>query len=243
MPSARLPPPRVRAKHPAMSWFFSYVRSSIGAKQVMALTGLGLLLFAIQHMVGHFAMFSGREAYNSYAAWAQGLGAIKWIVRGGLLLLVILHIATAIALVSQNRAARPQKYAVYRTVRTNFFARTMALTGLVILAFLVYHIAHFTLGFVQPDSFHTLDDKGRYDAYSMFVIGFQNTAILVSYLVAVTLLCFHLAHGASSWLQSLGWKHPKYDPFFDNLCPVLGLVLAVGYAAPPLAVAFNLIKL
>lgn len=226
-----------------MSWFFSYVRSSVGAKQVMAVTGLGLLLFAIGHMVGHFGMFSGRDAYNSYAHFLQSLGALLWIMRGGLVLLVVVHIATAIALVRANSAARPRKYSVYRTVRTSFFARTMALTGLVIFAFIIYHLAHFTLGWVQPDSFHQLDDKGRYDAYSMFVIGFQNVGILISYLVAVTLLSFHLAHGASSWLQSLGWKHPKYDPILDKLGPVLGLVLALGYAAPPLAVAFNLIKL
>lgn len=226
-----------------MSWFVSYVRSSVGAKQVMALTGLGLLLFAIVHMAGHFGMFGGRDAYNSYAHFLQSLGVLKWLARGGLVLLVVVHIATAISLVRANSAARPQKYAVYRTRRTSFFARTMALTGLMVLAFIIYHLAHFTLGFVQPDSFHQLDDKGRYDAYSMFVIGFQSWPILISYLVAVTLLCFHLAHGASSWLQSLGWNHPKYNPIFVKLGPVLGLVLALGYAAPPLAVAFNLIKL
>jgi len=226
-----------------MSWFFSYVRSSIGAKQIMAVTGLGMVLFAIVHMVGHLGMFGGRDAYNAYAHFLQSLGALKWAARAGLVGLVAVHIITAIVLVRANSAARPQKYAVYRTARTSFFARTMALTGLVILAFIIYHLAHFTLGFVQPDSFHTLDDKGRYDAYSMFVLGFQNWAILASYLVAVTLLSFHLTHGASSWLQSLGWKHPKYDPLLEKLGPLLGLVLAIGYAAPPLAVAFNLIKL
>lgn len=226
-----------------MSWFFSYVRSSVGAKQIMAVTGLGLVLFAIVHMVGHLGMFAGRDAYNAYAHFLQSLGALKWAARAGLVAIVVIHIITAIVLVRANSAARPQKYAVYRTTRTTFFARTMALTGLVILAFIIYHLAHFTLGFVQPDAFHNLDDQGRYDAYSMFVIGFQNWVILGSYLIAVTLLSFHLTHGASSWLQSLGWKHPKYDPILDKLGPVLGLVLALGYAAPPLAVAFNLIKL
>ena len=94
-----------------------------------------------------------------------------------------------------------------------------------------------------PASFHTVDAKGRYDAYSMFVIGFQNIPILVSYLVAVTLLSFHLAHGASSWLQSLGWRHPKYDAVLTKLGPVLGATLALGYAAPPLAVLFKIIQL
>lgn len=226
-----------------MSWFVSYVRSSIGAKQIMAVTGLGLLLFAIVHMVGHFGMFAGRDAYNTYAHTLQSLGALKWAARGGLVAILLIHVITAISLVAANNAARPQKYAVYRTRKTTFFARTMTMTGLVILAFIIYHLAHFTLGWVQPASFHTVDAKGRYDAYSMFVIGFQNIPILISYLVAVTLLSFHLAHGASSWLQSLGWRHPKYDPFFLKLGPVLGLALAVGYAAPPIAVALKLITL
>lgn len=226
-----------------MSWFVSYVRSSIGAKQIMALTGLGLLLFAIVHMVGHFGMFAGRDAYNTYAHTLQSLGALKWAARGGLLAILVIHVATAIALARANAAARPQKYAVFRTRKTSFFARTMTMTGLVILAFIIYHLAHFTFGWVQPEHFHTVDNQGRYDAYSMFVMGFQNLGILISYLVAVTLLSFHLAHGASSWLQSLGWRHPKYDPFFLKLGPVLGLALAVGYAAPPIAVFAKLITL
>lgn len=226
-----------------MSWFVSYVRSSVGAKQLMAVTGLGLLLFALVHMLGHLGMFSGRDAYNAYAHTLQGLGALKWIARGGLLAIFVLHAATGIRLASANRAARPEKYVVQRLTRTTFYARSMALTGLVVLAFIVYHLAHFTLGWIQPDYFHHLDDKGRYDAYSMFVMGFKNVGILISYLVAVTLLCIHLAHGAGSWLQSLGLSHPKYAPITDHAGKVIALVLIVGYLAPPLGVAFNVIKL
>lgn len=226
-----------------MSWFVSYVRSSIGAKQVMALTGLGLLLFAIVHMAGHLGMFAGRDAYNTYAHTLQSLGALKWAARGGLLAIFVVHIISAIALARANSAARPQKYAVFRTRRTTIFARTMTMTGLIILAFVIYHLAHFTFGWVQPAYFHTLDGKGRYDAYTMFVMGFQNIGILASYLVAVTLLSFHLAHGASSWMQTLGLRHPKYDAFITRLGPGLGLLLALGYAAPPIAVYLDLIKL
>ena len=225
-----------------MSWFVGYVRSSVGAKQIMALTGLGLVLFALFHMLGHLGMFSGRDAYNSYAHFLQELGAIKWLARGGLLALVVVHIAMAVALTRANSSARPEKYVRQRYRRTTFAARTMALTGLVVLAFIVYHLAHFTLGWIQPDSFHTLDGKGRYDAYAMFVAGFQRTPILISYLVAVTLLCLHLAHGAGSWIQSLGFSHPKYQPVTAKAGPVIALVLIVGYLAPPLGVAFNLIK-
>jgi succinate dehydrogenase / fumarate reductase cytochrome b subunit len=226
-----------------MSWFISYARSSIGAKQIMAVTGLGMVLFAIGHMIGHFGMFAGRDAYNSYAAFLQGLGAFLWLLRGGLLLLLVVHVAAAVMLVRANQAARPQKYAVLRYRRTTFAARTMALTGLVVLAFLVYHILHFTLGWVQPEYFHLPDDQGRADAYTMFVMGFKSTPILISYIVAVVLLCLHLTHGASSWLQSLGWKHPKYDRVLDKIGPVLAVILIAGYLAPPLAVAFNVIEL
>ena len=129
-----------------MSWFVSYVRSSVGAKHVMAVTGLGLLLFAIIHMLGHLGMFAGRDAYNHYAHTLQGLGALKWIARGGLLFLVAVHIGAGVRLASLNRAARPVKYAVYRTVRTRPWAKWMPWTGLLILAFIVYHLAQLTWG-------------------------------------------------------------------------------------------------
>ena len=226
-----------------MSWFLSYARSSIGAKQIMAVTGLGMLLFAVVHMLGHLGMFSGRDAYNSYAATLQGLGALKWALRGGLVLILLAHVATAVLLVRANVAARPHKYAVQRYRRTSFAARTMALTVLVVLAFIVYHLLHFTFGIVQPEYFRLPDAKGRPDAYSMFVMGFKSLPILISYLVAVALLCLHLTHGASSWLQSLGLKHPKYDRALERLGPVLAVILIVGYFAPPLAVAFHVIEL
>lgn len=226
-----------------MSWFFSYVRSSIGAKHLMALTGLGMVLFAIAHMVGHLGMFSGQDAYNSYAHFLQGLGALKWLARGGLVAIFVLHIATAIRLVMINRAARPVRYAAYKPVRSSAAGRAMALTGLTILAFVVYHLLHFTLGQIQPAYFHQLDWAGRYDAYTMFVRGFQNVGIFASYAVAIVLLSLHLGHGASSWLQSLGLRHPKYSPALDKLGSAISILLLVGYMAPPTAVLVGLIKL
>lgn len=226
-----------------MSWFSSYVRSSIGAKHVMALTGLAMVLFAIVHMLGHLGMFSGQDAYNSYAHFLQGLGGLKWLARGGLLAVFVVHIATAIRLVMINRAARPVAYAVFKPVRSTTASRTMALTGLTLLAFVIYHLLHFTLGMVQPEFFHQLDEMGRYDAYSMFVRGFQNVGIFASYAVAVLLLALHLGHGAASWLQSLGLRHPKYSPGLDKLGLIISSILFLGYLAPPTAVLVGLIKL
>lgn len=224
-----------------MSWFSTYVRSSIGKKQVMALTGLGLVLFAIVHMVGHLGMFAGQDGYNSYAAFLQGLGALKWVARGGLLAIFLLHMFTGISLAAANRAARPVAYAMYTPRTSTPMSRYMAMTGVVIFAFVVYHLMHFTFGQIQPEFFHLPDPKGRPDAYTMFVRGFQSIPILISYAVAVFLLSAHLAHGASSWLQSLGLRHPKYK--LDKLGPALTAVLFIGYMAPPLAVVFNVIRL
>lgn len=228
-----------------MSWFVSYLRSSVGAKHVMAVTGVLLVLFAIQHMIGHLLMFEGRDAYNDYARFLQGLGhgSIKWVARGGLLALLIAHVVAGIALANRNRAARPVRYHVYRTAITPSYARAMVLTGIVIFAFLVYHILHFTVGIVQPEYFHLRDPRNFIDAYTMYVRGFQNHAILISYLVGMTALLPHLMHGISSLFQSLGLKHPKYDRLISTGGPALAVVLYLGYIVPPLAVAAGVIKL
>ena len=93
-----------------MSWFFAYVRSSIGAKTIMAVTGLAMVLFAIVHMIGHLQMFGGQAMYNGYAHELQSLWEIKWPVRAGLLIVFVAHIASAIRLVYLNKQARPIGY-------------------------------------------------------------------------------------------------------------------------------------
>jgi succinate dehydrogenase / fumarate reductase cytochrome b subunit len=224
-----------------MSWFASYTRSSIGAKHIMAVTGLLLFLFAIVHMLGHLQMFGGPEMYNSYAHFLQELWEVKWPVRAALLAMVIIHAVLAIGLVSKNRAARNVGYARYKPVVSSAVGRSMALTGLIIFVFLAFHILHFTLGQVQPGHFHVMDPKSRWDAYAMFVYGFQNPAIYLVYLIGIGLLALHLGHGASSWLQSLGWRHPKYPT--DRLGPTIAVILFVGYMLPPTAVLVGFIKL
>src|SRR5215207_3040259 len=125
-----------------MSWFGRYLRSSIGAKHVMAVTGLLLLLFAIVHMLGHLQMFGGQDMYNAYAHFLQDLWEVKWPVRAGLLALLVIHIVVALSLVARNRAARPVGYAMYKPVRASIAGRTMAWTGLALFAFLAFHILH-----------------------------------------------------------------------------------------------------
>jgi len=224
-----------------MTWLARYLRSSIGAKHVMAVTGLLLFLFAIVHMVGHLQMFGGQDLYNAYAHFLQELWEVKWPARAGLLALLLIHIVVALSLVARNRAARPVGYAMYRPVRASVMGRTMIWTGLALFAFLAFHILHFTVGMLGSEYFHILDPKGRYDAYTMYVRGFQNPAIYGIYLAGMILLAMHLGHGAASWLQSLGLRHPKYPT--DRLGPALAAVLFAGYMIPPTAVLAGIIRL
>jgi succinate dehydrogenase / fumarate reductase cytochrome b subunit len=209
----------------------------------MAVTGLGLVVFAIAHMLGHLPMFVGQDAYNAYAHAAQGLGALLWVIRGTLLAGFILHVVMGLRLATLNRAARPVPYVVYKTKATSMAARTMALSGIVLFIFIAFHLSHFTFGLVQPDSFHNLDAQGRYDAYTMYVTGFRNVGLYLAYLVAIMILASHLGHGATSWLQSLGLRHPKYTPALDKLGGAISVLLFVGYMAPPTAVMLGFITL
>jgi succinate dehydrogenase / fumarate reductase cytochrome b subunit len=222
-----------------VSWLARYVRSSIGAKHVMAVTGLLMVLFAFVHMLGHLQMFGGPAMYNGYAHFLQELWEVKWPVRVGLAGVLVAHVVIALALVAKNRAARPIGYEMYRPVMSKPAGRAMALTGMVVLVFVIFHLLHFTLGQIQPAYFHRLDPAGRYDAYAMFVHGFRNPAIYAFYLLGIGLLSLHLGHGASSWLQSLGLRHPKYPT--DRLGPAIAATLFVGYMIPPTAVLVRLI--
>ena len=225
-----------------MSWVSTYFRSTIGAKQIMAVTGLGLVLFSLLHMVGHLIMFQGSDAYHEYAAKLQALGALKWMARGGLLVILTLHIAAALRTATVSRAARPTPYARFEPRRATLASRTIRMTGMVLFIFIAFHLAHFTFGVVQPEHYGHLDPAQRHDAYRMFVAGFQNVGLFIVYLIAIGLLASHLSHGASSWLQSLGVRHPKYDGAIAKLGPAIGVILFIGYMAPPLAVLVGHIK-
>lgn len=204
------------------------------------MTGLFLVLFAIVHMLGHLQMFGGPGMYNAYAHFLQELWEVKWPVRAGLLAFLLVHLVAGIAVSARNRSARPVGYAKFTPVVTSTAARTMIYTGLFVFAFLAFHILHFTLGQVQPSHFHNMDPLNRWDAYGMYVAGFQNAAIYVIYLVGMILLCLHLGHGASSWLQTLGWRHPKYP--IDKIGTITGWVLFLGFMIPPTAVLAGVIK-
>jgi succinate dehydrogenase / fumarate reductase cytochrome b subunit len=203
----------------------------------MALTGLALILFVIAHMIGNLQIFRGREALNSYAHALQSSPILLWTARTGLLTVFVLHIFLGIRLTLQNMAARPIRYVHEDTVQANWASRHMLLTGLVILAFVIYHLLHFTFGYIDSSDFtHSLplykvpgDPKAEYlDVAGMIVASFQHAWISLSYVVAQVFLGLHLWHGAGSWFQSLGLNHPKYAPLIHGFAVTVPTVVVVG---------------
>jgi succinate dehydrogenase / fumarate reductase, cytochrome b subunit len=152
-------------------------------------------------------------------------------------------VAMTMRLAVLNRAARPVKYHHRKSMTTKWYSRSMAWTGLLIFAFVVYHLLHFTYGLVYPDYFELKDPMGRHDVYRMLVLGFQVPVVAISYIVAMALLCAHLAHGTPSWFQSLGWKHPKYDRLIEQGGKAFAWLLFLGYVSIPVAVWAGLVTL
>jgi len=223
-----VPPPA----NPITAWIFS----SIGKKTIVAATGIILVLFVIGHMLGNLQIFLGQHAINAYAAKLQSLGPLLWIMRLGLLAAVGLHIGFTVSLMADNAAATPQKYVAGNKVPSTIFVRTMRYTGLLLLAFIIFHLAHFTLGFVQPSAFHLTAPDGLHDVYSMMILGFQNVPISLFYIVSVAFLASHLSHGVGSLFQTLGINNRKLRPVFTRGGQVLAWGLFAGFAIIPVAV-------
>jgi succinate dehydrogenase / fumarate reductase cytochrome b subunit len=212
----------------------------------MAISGLALFLFVVGHMLGNLQVFLGPDTINDYGHFLQSKPELVWTARIGLLFMVVLHIWSAIKLSAENRAARPERYGNYKAVGASYASRTMLVTGLVILTFIIYHLLHFTVradvNFTGTDFTKLHDAKQRFDIYNMIIIGFSNPIVSIFYIVSMALLSLHLSHGLSSMFQSFGWKNRKYGKFIDRLALVAAAVLIIGYSAIPIAVLTGILK-
>jgi succinate dehydrogenase / fumarate reductase cytochrome b subunit len=219
-----------------------FIRSSVGRKVLMALTGAALFAFAFVHMAGNLQIFLGREAVNHYAHFLKSNNEIIWPTRLGLLVCVIVHILTGISLKLENRRARDQQYAVQKPLSASLASRTMLWTGSIFLVYVVYHLLHLTLGKVQPEYLLLRDKEGQHDVYGMMITAFSNPWIVAFYIIGTGAVCFHLSHGASAMFQSLGLKNPAYAEHITNLAKLMAFLLFLGYATVPLAVLFGVVK-
>lgn len=213
-------------------------QAPIGKKAVMALTGVILFGFVLVHMLGNLQIYLPRGdegwAIDQYAVLLRSSPKLLWAARGILLLALVLHFVSAAQLKSISRAARPDDYRKYAPQKSTFAARTMLGSGLLLLAFVVYHLMHFTFGNSHPQ-FEELQVQHN------VVSGFLEWPVAVSYIVAMIFLGMHLRHGLWSMFQSLGISHPRYTPALETFATVFAVVVVLGNVSIPIAVLAGLI--
>lgn len=215
-----------------------FLDSSVGKKVVMAVTGVVLFGFVTVHMLGNLQAYMGAEPMNHYAEFLQGMvhGMGIWVFRAVLLTAAALHAWAALSLTLANRAARPVGYRAQQLQAATWASRTMRYTGVILAAFIIYHLLHLTTGQVHPDFV-----KGN--AYHNFVTGFQAPLASAFYIVAQVCLGFHLWHGIWSLTQTLGFSHPRYNAARRSFAMVMAVLVAGVNISYPIAVLTGLIHL
>ncbi len=231
----------------------------------MALTGVVLVLFVMGHMLGNLQIFLGPDVINAYAYKLHHVlpTAALWAIRLFLLACVAVHIWAAVSLTLDNRKARPSKYDDEKVVQATYASRTMRMSGVILLAFIIFHIAHFTARVVPGmDYEEKIEDsvtmvpyvKGgeqviknghpveTFNVNDMMVAGFQVWWVSAFYIIATGLLCMHLAHGVSSMFQTLGLRNKLWRKRLDVVALLYGWVVFIGFAVIPLAVLTGLLE-
>jgi len=208
---------------------------SIGRKAVVAVTGLFMLLFVVTHLLGNSTIFAGPDGINAYAEKLRGLGPFVLVFRVFMAAMLVLHVIFAVLLTLENRAANPGKYAVKKMLKATFASETMIWTGLLLLAFIVYHLLQFTLH-ITPDVVLGNDAKNRFDVFTMVFSSLRITPIALAYVAAMVTLFLHLSHGIQSIFQTFGLNNEKTMPQFGALGKVLSALFLVGYSAIPVLI-------
>ena len=244
-----------------MSFLGNLFRSSIGRKFLMAVTGIVLVVFVTAHLVGNLQIFAAPDRINGYAHFLQSLGPALWAVRLILLACAAIHLWSAATLHIENYQARgSKKYGVNRWLAAAFASRYMRSTGVVVGAFIVYHLMQFSFG-TGGTPFKTelaqwtmradarefgvpLAAKGAVvdDVYSMVFLGFSNAYVSVFYVIAIGLLSFHLWHGTESFFQTVGWRNHQWACALRRFVAVFSLLYFLGNLAIPGAILAGLAR-
>jgi succinate dehydrogenase / fumarate reductase, cytochrome b subunit len=219
-----------------------YWTSSIGKKLIVAITGLILVLFLAGHLIGNLVVFLGPEPFNEYAYllhhMLHGMGI--WVFRIVMLVVVVAHIVATIMVTKENKAARIP-YECQTTIQATKSSRTMIWSGLTILAFVIYHMLHFTARvgneYNSLERYKTtVDGKEAHNAWQMVIDGFSWWPASAFYVIAMTLLCSHLMHGVGSIFQTLGLRTKKSAPLIQQLSIGYSLFIWIGFISIPVAI-------
>ena len=221
------------------------VTSSLGKKFLVAITGAALFVFVIGHLLGNLQIFLGPEAINRYGNFLQTTPEILWPARIGLLACVIVHIWLSALLTIENYMSSDARYEVKRVVDASLASRTMIWSGLIVLSFICYHLAHFTVLWIHPeyrDLHYQLGQLEVHDVYRMMIIGFSNPWVSGFYALSIGLLCIHLGHGIESMFQSLGLKNEVWAARINVIGIVISALIFIGYVSIPTAILAGMVK-
>src|SRR5262245_32088364 len=223
-------------------------KSSLGKKYIMAASGGVLFLFVVGHLLGNLQVFLAPEQINAYAHFLKSKPSLLWAVRLALLVCVGIHAATAVTLTVENRAARSEPYVGGSAFGSTLASRTMMGSGLVIVAFVLYHLAHFTALLPAVNGIGdfrklttVLHGESVPDVYAMMILGFQVWWVVLFYLIAQGLLFMHLGHGLAAMFQSLGLRNHVWWPRLQLFARVVSIALFVGYAVIPIGVYMRVV--
>jgi succinate dehydrogenase / fumarate reductase cytochrome b subunit len=203
-------------------------KSTIGKKIVMAVTGIIGILFVVGHMAGNLQMFKGQDAMHHYALLLRTSMPLLYTVRAALVAAIVLHVISAYQLTMRARAARPQDYTMRRPQVTTLAAKTMRWGGVLLFAFVIFHILHMTLGTVHPQFTHL-------DPYNNVRIGLANPLVAGFYILSMGFLALHLYHGTWASLRTLGLSPASHHPLKRRLALVVAMVVAAGFVVIPVA--------
>ncbi|HIF40052.1 MAG TPA: succinate dehydrogenase cytochrome b subunit [Planctomycetes bacterium] len=209
------------------SWIGRFLSSSVGKKTVMAVTGLSLVGFLVAHLLGNFSLYTGGiEGFNEYAAKLEDLGGLLMAAEVVLFAVFVIHVSLALRIVRENRLARDEAYRVRATMGNSTRAsRSMAITGLVVLLFLIVHIIDFRVPTLVGD----MDNLG-----AAVVERLGSPVGATVYLIGILALGLHLRHAIQSAFQSLGIQHPQWTPILRVGALALAAALAIGFASFPI---------
>lgn len=217
-------------------------QTTIGKKVIMAVTGLIWVGYVIGHMLGNLKVFAGPETINAYGTFLRtfgeplfGYSQVLWLVRAVLAVSLVLHIWAAFSLTQTDLASRPVGYAVRKNVAKGYAARVMRWGGVIIAAFVVFHLLHLTIGTVHPSFVEG-------DIYHNMVAGFRVLPVSLFYIVAMVALGFHLQHGVWSMFQTLGLNNRGWTRFWGAVANVIAVVVPLGFISIPLAVLTGIVK-
>jgi succinate dehydrogenase / fumarate reductase cytochrome b subunit len=215
---------------------------SIGRKAVMAVTGLLMVLFVIGHLLGNLSIFAGPDGINAYAQKLHELPVVVWATRIVMGAAVLIHLVLSIQITMENSTAKPEKYAVSRSLRATFASKNMIWTGVILGAFVVYHLLQFTFR-VTPGLTLGTDTLNRFDVYTMVVTALGKTLQAAIYVLAMVALFLHLSHGIQSTFQTLGVSNAFLLPRYGMAGKVLSGFFLIGYGAIPVLIVVGLLAI